>query len=318
MSDIHFRSDDRPIIVPEPGTADNRVQPFQIEGMDVRGRAVRLGTAAHEIITGHDYPPALARLTGEFLALTALLGSILKFDGILTVQASAKNAAPVNFIVADFKSPGHLRGYLEHDPETLAKLGNDAGFRDLVGASGYLAMTIDQGADMERYQGVVDLAGDTLADCARSYFVQSEQTPTAMRLACGKDPVSGHWRAGGIMVQHLARGEEGGPRLLDRNEQENWSHAAILMDSVTERELIDPQLDLHRLLYRLYHEDGVRVFDPVDVDHRCRCSSERIGKLLASFGADELEDMVVDGKVVVTCQFCSTSYSFDAETLLPG
>ncbi|GEQ98715.1 33 kDa chaperonin [Iodidimonas gelatinilytica] len=305
MTDSAKRSDNRPIIVADSGTSDNQVQPFQIEGMDVRGRAIRLGTAVDEIIIAHDYPKAIATLVGQMVALAGLLGSILKFDGTVTIQAKAKDSAPVNFLVADFDTPGHIRGYADYDAEALAALGADLDFRSLVGHGGYMAMTIDQGADMERYQGIVDLTGESLSDCAVTYFLNSEQTPTALRLAADIDPVSGHWRAGGIMVQHLAHGEEGGPRLLDRNEQENWRRASILMESVKAVELLDPKLDLHSLLYRLYHEDGVRVSEPLDVAHQCRCSRDKLLAVLGTFPEDDLRHMIKDEKIEPFANFAA-------------
>ncbi|WP_281300591.1 MULTISPECIES: Hsp33 family molecular chaperone HslO [unclassified Iodidimonas] len=315
MRETTPRPNNRPIILPESGSLDNLVKPFQIEGMNVRGRAIRLGTAVHDIITAHEYPQPLAILVGELVVLSGLLGSILKYEGKVTIQAKARDQAAVNFLVADFETPGHVRGYADYKAAALADLGLDASFRSLIGAGGYMAMTIDQGADMERYQGIVDLDGDNLSDCAITYFLNSEQTPTALRLACGLDPVSGHWRAGGIMVQHLAHGEEGGPRLLDRDEQENWRRASILMQSVKSRELLDPQLDLDQLLYRLYHEDGVRVFEPTDIDHRCRCSRERLLSVLQSFPASDLADMVEEGRITANCQFCNRHYEFSPEDI---
>ena len=297
------------IVTDQPGDTDNEVKTFGIEGMDVRGRAVRLGTAAEQIITAHDYPAPVAVLVGELLALTSLLGSILKFRGILTVQAKGDGAVPL--LVADFASPGALRGYAQVDRARLAELDDHPSFKELVG-TGHLAMTIDQGADMERYQGIVDLDGGSLAECAKSYFLKSEQTPTEVRLAAGRDAVSGHWRVGGIMVQHLAHGEEGGPRILDREQEEAWRRASVLMASVRFDELVDPQLDLNRLLFRLYHEDGVRVFDAQAVSRGCRCSEQRIANVLDSFPKEDLADMAEDSKLKVTCEFFNRTFEFDA------
>jgi len=300
------------------GETEDRVQPFQIEGMDVRGRAVRLGPAVDQIATAHAYPPALARQLGEFLALTAMLGSMVKSDGLLTVQAKAGDCAPVNFVVADFAAPDALRGYANLDEEATAALGEEAAFRDLLGQSGHLALTIEQGREKERYQGIVDLAGESLADCAMSYFEQSEQTPTAIQLACGRG-ADGRWAAGGMMVQHLAGGTRDRPdrhkhlHIIDSSEEENWTRAALLMNSVKADELLDPDLELNTLLYRLFHEEGVRVFEPVDLVHRCRCSQQRIRNVLDSFSKAELADMVVDGEIVATCQFCGAAYRFAPE-----
>lgn len=309
------RPDDRPIIVPQDNSPDNRIQPFQIEGMDVRGRAVRLGTALHEILASHDYPDPVGQLLGELVTLTALFGSFLKEDGRVTVQAKAQEGAALNFIVADYCSPGHLRGYADFDEEAVAALGENADFRSLIGAGGTMAITLEQGADNERYQGIVDLSGDDLGACAITYFQTSEQTPTALRLASSCDRVSGHWRAGGIMVQHLARREEGGPRLLSGDERENWRRASILMQSVKAEELLDADLTLDALLYRLFHEDGVRVFDPQSVVHQCRCSQERLKSVLTQFTEEDRAHMLKDGKVEAVCQFCNRTYKFSPEEL---
>lgn len=306
-----------PIVVDDPDhSRDNEVRPFQIEGMDVRGRAVRLGTVVDQILSAHDYPEPVARILGETLTLTALLGSIMKFDGIVTVQTKSSGAIPM--MVADYQRDedaiGKVRGYAEIDAEKLATYGKNPSFNGLIGSKkGYLALTIDQGEDMDRYQGIVDLTGASIAEVARNYFQNSEQTPTELRLFCEKDSVTGHWRAGGIMVQHLARGEEGQQRILDRETREQWDRAGILMHSVKQSELLDPLMDLDQLLYRLYNEDGVRVFESARLQHKCRCSRERLETVLTQFDDAELAEMVVDGVIDVNCQFCNTTYEFTPE-----
>lgn len=303
-----------PIVVADPDDSrDNEVRPFQIEGMDVRGRAVRLGTVVDQILRAHNYADPVARILGELLTLTGMLGSIMKFNGIVTVQTKSSGAVPM--MVADYErredGVGRLRGYADIDQAKLSTYGKNPSFNGLIGSkSGYLALTIDQGDDMERYQGIVDLTGDSVADVARNYFLNSEQTPTELRLVCAKNDVTGHWRAGGIMVQHLARGEEGQERLLDRETQEHWERARVLMHSVKPDELLDPQLDLDTLLYRLYNEDGVRVFAPARLVHACRCSRKRLQGVLGQFDKAELEDMVRDGIIDVNCQFCNATYEF--------
>ena len=311
---------EHPIVIEDPVTSrDNEVRPFRIEGMDVRGRAVRLGTVAQQIIAAHDYPDPVARILGEFLALAALLGSIIKYDGIVTLQA--KSAGPLPMIVTDFtrvqEGIGHLRGYMSVDETKLAHYGKDPSFHGLIGSKegGYLAMTIDQGSDMERYQGIVDLKGETLSDIARTYFKSSEQTPTEIRLTSDRDPVTGHWRAGGIMVQYLAHGEEGRERIFVRETDDEWGRASILMHSVTKEELLDPALDLDRLLYRLFNEDGVRVFDPWRLIAQCRCDRGRLLGVLRQFSADDIDHMTENGKISVNCQFCNKTYEFDPDDL---
>ena len=316
---------DTPIVIQDPsGSRDNEVRPFQIdapvEGSAVHGRALRLGTVADQILRAHDYPEAIAKILGEMLVLTGMLGSIMKFEGIVTIQT--KSGGPIPMIVADYERKkdgiGRLRGYADIDETKLAAYGKNPSFHGLVGSkSGYMVLTIDQGENMERYQGIVDLKGDTLADVARNYFRGSEQTPTEIRLACHRDSVSGNWRAGGIMVQHLARGEVGQERILDRETQEHWDRASILMSSVKAEELLDPQLDLDQLLVRLYHEDGVRVFAPSHLVHECRCSRERLLEVIQRFSDDDIEHATVDGSIDVNCQFCNSTYIFTPEEVRP-
>ena len=307
-----------PIVVKDPeGSRDNEVRPFQIEGMDVRGRAVRFGTVVDQILKAHDYPEPVARILGEMLVLTGMLGSIMKFDGIVTLQT--KSAGPIPMMVADYERRedgiGRVRGYADIDQQKLSTFGKNPSFHGMIGSKGgYLALTIDQGDKMDRYQGIVELKGETLAEVARNYFQNSEQTPTEIRLNCDKDPVSGNWRAGGLMVQHLARGEVGQERILDRETQEHWDRASILMSSVKAEELLDPQLDLDQLLYRLYNEDGVRVFESSTMVHKCRCSRERLQTVLQGFPDEDIKDMTKEnGKIDVNCQFCNTTYYFSPE-----
>lgn len=303
-----------PIVVKDPeGSRDNEIRPFAIEGMDVRGRAVRLGTVVDQILKAHAYPDPVAKILGELLTLAGLLGSMLKFNGIVTVQT--KSGGPVPMMVADYElkgdGVGRLRGYADINAEKMAQYGKNPSFEGLIGSKqGYLALTIDQGGDMDRYQGIVELKGETLSDVARNYFMNSEQTPTEIRLRCDHDPVTKNWRAGGIMVQHLARGEAGRERLLERNQQEEWNRASVLMHSVKTEELLDPQLTLDLLLYRLYNEDGVRVFDNVGVKHDCRCSRDRLLTVISQFSDDDVDHMTVDGKISVNCQFCNRTYDF--------
>ncbi len=300
-----------PIVVGDlPGSSDNQVLPFAIEGMEVRGRAVRLGTVIDQILAAHEYPPTVARLLGQVAALTALLGSIMKTEGTVTVQAKAKG--PVSLLVADFRSPGELRAYAEFDTGKVAALQDDAPVGDLIG-DGHLAITIDP-ADpgMDRYQGIVDLVGDSLAECAANYFASSEQTPTEVRLSSGRDPVSGNWRAGGIMIQYLGRQEQGAARISDEEREESWGRASILLDSIQKEELLDPALALPQLLYRLYHEDGVRIFEMVKLKRGCRCSDGKIENMLESFTSEDRSDMAEGGVITVTCAFCNKDFTVAA------
>lgn len=302
---------------------DDIVVPFQIEGIGVRGRATRLSELVTDVMSRHDYPEPVSVLLGEALTLVALLGTALKFEGKLTLQT--KSDGPVSVLVADFETPGNIRGYAHIDTEALAaalEKGISAP-TELMG-TGYLALTIDQGADMDRYQGIVQLDERGLTEAAHEYFAQSEQIATRIRMAVGplyeradNGDTSVTWRAGAVMVQHLA--EDGGltgyrepedDRLLS-DEERNWEHAAILLDSVTDAELLDPDVTADRLLYRLYHEDGVRVYNPVSVQFGCRCSRERIEGVLKTFGTDDLDHMVENGRIEAKCEFCADQYEFD-------
>lgn len=310
---------------------DDRVLPFQVESLGVRGRVVRLGPAASDILSRHDYPEPVARLLGEALALTAMLGAALKFDGKFILQT--KTDGPVDMIVVDFETPGDMRAYAHYDPEKISALETDGmpRPRQLLG-NGHLAMTVDQGADMERYQGIVALDGISLSEAAHGYFRQSEQIPTAVRLAVapvfnqGDGGVRSGWRVGGIMVQHLP--EDGGTRMPDlppgdlpggielpgeETEDDRWNRGRILMNTVEDHELLDAELPPEQLLYRLYHEDGVRVFQSQPIKRNCRCSRERIETMLRQFSDDDRNYMVKDGHIVVTCEFCNLDYKFDPD-----
>ncbi len=286
-------------------TADDLVEAFQIEGEPVRGRIVRLGDAVDQIICGHAYPEPIANLLGEACALAALVGSSLKFEGRLIVQAQGDGA--VRYVVADYDTEGALRGYCRFDPERLAQV--EGGFarpgaRSLLG-EGLFIMTVDQGPDMDRYQGVTAIEGETLALCAEQYFLQSEQTPTRVRLAVGRanSGDGDHWRAGGMLIQHIAEDDARGPT------REAWVRTQALFETVGEDELIDPLLAADQLLFRLFHEDGVRVFEAKPLQALCRCSQDRIVSVLASFDPAERAEMVEDdGMIRVTCEFCSRTY----------
>jgi len=274
----------------------------------VRGRLVRLGPAIDEILTRHDYPAAVANLLGETCALAALVGSSLKFEGRLIVQAQGKGPAP--YVVADYDTKGALRGYCRYDEKRLEEI--QAGFaapgaRTLLG-EGVFIMTIDQGPEMERYQGVTPIEGETLALCAERYFAQSEQVPTRVRLAVGRaDRGEGQrWRAGGMLLQNIAEDEARGATA------EAWREAQFLFETLGEDELIDPALSAETLLYRLFHEQGVRLFPARPLVAFCRCSEERILTVLKAFDAGEREEMVEpDGHIHVTCEYCSRIYKVE-------
>jgi molecular chaperone Hsp33 len=301
---------------PRPAASDDVVIPFSIVGSGVRGRIVRLGALITHIIARHDYPASVGRLIGESVALTALLGSGLKFEGRFILQA--RTDGPVDLLVAEFATPGRIRAYAHFD---TARLGAAAAPAEpaLLGA-GNLAMTVDQGPHTERYQGIVPLDGGALADAAHVYFRQSEQIPTRLHLGAGElavPPFGGEaqsWRAGGIMIQHLP-GEGGRGTAADAD---GWDRARHLLDTVSPDELLDPMLAPERLLYRLYHEDGVRAAPARPLADSCHCSRERVEILLASFPPGEIAEMVEDGRIRVTCEFCGTLYEFSPEGFLGG
>lgn len=294
------------IMVGETGTQDDAVLPFAIEQQDVRGRLVRFGPALNRILAAHAYPPSVGRVLAEVLTLTALLGSMLKEDGRLTIQTKSDGA--IGLLVADYFDGGSVRGYAQFDPESVALYGKAASLKALTG-TGYLALTMEQGEEGERYQGIVDLDGETLSDCATAYFAQSEQTPTRLRIAVDQDE-TGWWRGGGLLLQHLSRGEEGGERLLSPDQQEDWHRVSTLMMSVRDEELIAPDLASQDLLFRLFHEEGVRVFAPNQLVNQCRCERERLRSVLARFPKEDLDHMEKDGVITATCEYCNRHYGF--------
>ena len=296
------------------------VRSFQIEGMNVRGRIVHLTGLADRVLAAHAYPEPVSRVVGEALALTALRGASLKFDGVLTLQT--RGDGPLRMVVADYSSPGTLRACATFDRDAVAGLGPMPAFEDLVG-TGSLAITIDPGGDMERYQGIVPLDGAGLGEAATSYFEQSEQIPTRIRLSVATlssrgDPEGRpRWRAGGVVIQNLAAlGGRDAPE-PGRDVDEDWNRASILFSTIEPHELVDPQVEAERLLFRLYHEDGVRVFETQDLKFGCRCSAERVSSVLSQYSESEVRELAEeDGLVRATCEFCSTVYGFQPDELL--
>ena len=304
-----------PLTEPTEG-ADDRVIPFKVGEAAVRGRIVRLGAAVDDILQRHDFPLPVSNLVGEAAALVAMLGSALKFDGKLILQTQGDG--PLSTLVADYSAGGGLRSTAMIRPgaEETAAAAEGAELHYLL-RKGHMVMTIDQGPDMERYQGVVPLEGKDLATATVNYFSQSEQIPTAIRLAVGR--VQGpdgeeRWRAGGIMVQFVPG--EGGDRergeasLMADDDSDAWNRAATLLDTTQADELLDPTLAPERLLYRLFHEDGVRIFDPVTARAECPCSKSRIAQVLAQYDRETLGEMIEDGAIEVSCDFCRTVYRF--------
>lgn len=299
-----MQTDRQPAGTDAPAT-DN-VLGFTVPGRNARGRVVRLGDTLDAILHAHAYPEPLARLLGEALVLTALVGSTLRGDeGQMTMQAQAQGG-PVDLLVCDYRG-GEVRGYLRFDPARVDEVGRHAGLKTIFN-EGYLAITLDQTATDDRYQGIVPLDGDTLTHAVEAYFDTSEQIPTLLRIGIDRG-ADGRWRAGGLLVQHLPTGEVGGPRLHVERAHPDWEHVAALGGSISAAELTDESLPLDALLWRLYHEEETRVVPAVEVSRGCRCSADYIKTVLSRFSEPELADMrEADGQVKVDCAFCATVF----------
>jgi molecular chaperone Hsp33 len=285
-----------------PQAGADFIRPFQIEALGIRGRAVRLSQAVDEIVHKHAYPAPVARILTEMLTLAAALASALKYEGVFTLQTKTEGA--VRLMVVDVTSGGAMRGYAQFDAEAVAALPADASLPRLLGG-GYLAFTVDQGEDTDRYQGIVELTGADLVECVQHYFQQSEQLKAGFKLAAVQK--DGHWHSGVIMLQRLPREDQSTATEVD---DEAWVRAITLLASCTAKELLDENLPIDDLLYRLFHEDGVRVFNGQGLRAQCRCSRERVGSVLRSLPRDELKELEVDGALEVTCEFCNSNYRF--------
>src|SRR3569623_2152378 len=315
-----------PVRAPSAVPIDDAVLPYEVDALDVRGRLERLGPALDEILTRHDYPAPVGKLLGEAIVLPTLLGSARKFDGRFILQAQTDG--PVSFLVVDFKAPDRLRAYARYDAARLGEAKDSSMDSGALLGRGHLAMTVDQGAEMSRYQGLVALDGGSLEDAAHEYFLRSEQIPTRVRLAVGEERRSSdggkhHWRAGDMLMQVLPKAPERarqvdldpgdapeGTTPHDVAEDDAWVEARSLISTVEDVELIDPDLSGERLWYRLFHERGVRVCNPVALKAQCSCSRDAVAAMLKSFTPDDRSAMVKDNKVVVTCEFCSSVYQF--------
>ena len=284
-----------------------------IPSRNARGRIARLANTVDTVLAAHDYPPVIEKLLAEALTLTALLGALLKEpQGQLTLQAQTEGGI-IDLMVCDYLG-GELRGYVRHDSDRLAGAPAEPTLKDLFG-KGYLAITFDQPVAKERYQGIVPLEGKNLAEAAQSYFAQSEQIPSLVRLAADKR--DGHWFAGGLLLQHLPEGEEGRERLHTRLDHPDWPHVAILGGSVKAEELTDPELPLDDLIWRLFHEEEeLRTLAAIPLSRGCRCDPEYVRSVIARFPADEREAMVGDDGVIrVDCAFCSSSFPIEPTEL---
>ena len=289
------------------------IQPFQVEGQEngvaLRGRMVRLGPSLNQALAGHDYPSVVSRLLGETVAVALILASSLKYEGVFILQT--KSDGPISTLMADVTSAGDFRCYAIFDEQKLSEIMAQEGeptLMRLLGV-GYLAFSVDQGQDTERYQGLTELAGTSLADCAHQYFQQSEQLSTAMvAMAEEQGQVSG-----ALMIQQLPN--ESGVVKDDEISEEDWRRAVALMSSVSPRELLDDDLPAADLLFRLFHEDGVRLYDASPVQNKCRCSESKVRQTLASFSSEEMEGLYEYNKISVVCEFCKTGYHYSREDM---
>jgi molecular chaperone Hsp33 len=326
MTDTAMTSPDIeiPSRAPAAASPDDTVMPFEVAALDLRGRVVRLGPLVDEILAKHLYPEPVAKLLGEAIVLTVMLGSALKMEGRFILQTQTDG--PVGLLVVDYTTPGKVRACARFGKEgveaAVAAGAADAG--TLLG-KGHLAMTIDQGASTARYQGLVALDGGSLEDAAHEYFLRSEQIPTRVRLAVAEEFVPGaqhRWRAGGIMLQFLPKSTERaridlhpgdapeGIAISTSVEDDAWVQGRALLETVADIELIDPAVSSERLAFRLFHEPGVRVFQSLDVRAECSCSRDTVEAMLRNFSQDDRDHMVEDGKISVTCEFCSSTYIF--------
>jgi molecular chaperone Hsp33 len=325
---------DIPIRFITEGSSDDVVVPFQVEALDIRGRCVHLGAALDDLLERHAYPPAVSRALGEAVVLTSLLGTALKFEGRFQLQT--RTDGPINMILVDFDAPNRLRGYASFDSakvqETVANPDSNKSLNAQLLGHGHLGLTLEQGSAASRYQGIVALDGQGLEQAALQYFKQSEQIPTFLRLAVGEvlnaDEGKSHaskthmWRGGGLLVQflpssserqrqsELAAGDapEGYTPTIFK-EDEAWTEACALAHTVEDHELLDPSVSSERLLYRLFNEHDIKVFKGLPMSEACRCSNERIKDMLARFSVQDRNDMIADdGKISVTCEFCSKRY----------
>ena len=298
---------------------NNFVQPFQIENRSARGRLVRIGSLIESVTARHEYPWPVTVLLSEMLALTAVVAGALKFDGVLTLQT--KGDGPIKTLMADITSDNEMRGYAQFDQQHFHNsnafgMSLQSPVAELLGA-GYLAFTVDQGPDTDRYQGIVELVGRTLTDCAHAYFHQSEQLQAVIKLATlpANSPGPG---AAALMVQRLpGDGRTTMSGDVEEDEADDaWFRTVALMGSCTNEELLDNDLHPHKLLFRLFHEEGVRVYPTFPVHHVCRCSRERVENIILTLPDEEVQDLLKErGKVEVNCEFCSRNYTFSGEDI---
>lgn len=296
---------------------DNVIQPFQLETSSLRGRAVRVGSVINEVLEPHGYPNPVAHLVAETMTVALLLSSMLKYEGIFTLQAQGDG--PVSMLVADVTTGGEVRGCasfdeerLQHAREQLSALKTPESSQNHLAqylGKGHIAFTVDQGDKTDRYQGIVELKGSSLVDCVQHYFNQSEQIGTGIKMAAGLR--KGLWRAGAIMLQHMPEDQKNSEMGAGNINEDDWRRAMILLDTCTDDELLDPGLHSSVLLTRLFHEEGVRVFDPVTVTKGCRCDRSKVENIIHTMSVEDIEHMAGNGRIEMRCEFCSRDFVFD-------
>ncbi len=301
----------------------NMIRPFQLETSSLRGRIVRFNTVLDDILKPHDYPEAVSQLLGETITLCSLLSSMLKFDGIFTLQISGDG--PISMLVADVTNEGDIRGCASFNQDRLDIVTKQlSAFSDDVGegsdnllaqllGKGYIAFTVDQEDNTDRYQGIVELKGNSLVECVQHYFTQSEQINTGIRMAVGKR--NGEWRSAGLMLQHMPHDDGMNEAQISNEHEDDWRRSMILMQSCKDDELLAPDLNSHTILLRLFHEEGIRVFPPTSLQHQCRCSEQKVKNVFGMMSEEERDEMVIDGMITLTCEFCSKDYELDPVVL---
>lgn len=297
---------------------DNVVQPFRLEKTSIRGRMVRMGSVLGQMMEQHNYPPPVSALLSEIVTLGLLLSGMLKFDGVFTLQI--KGSGPVRLLVADVTNKGEVRAYASFDEAAVKKVAKRKQDKTnnhyhLLGKKGYIAFTVDQGSSESRYQGIVELKGNSVTEAVQHYFTQSEQIKTSFKLAV--HPQDAQWRTGGIMIQQMPE-EDAGKSAHETTETsiEDWTRAAMLLSTCTDGEMLSPVLATADVLYRLFHEDGVRIYSPTHVRFKCRCSPAKVVNILRTIPRRELEEVCEkDGHVAIKCEFCSEEYTYTSDQL---
>ncbi len=301
---------------------DNFVQTFQLESSSIRGRIVRLGSVIDDILTAHDYPLPIAHLVAENITLSIALSSMLKYQGIFTLQAQGDG--PLRMLVSDITSEGVVRGCASFDEKRFQKSREQIAALETKESSqnhlaqylgkGYIAFTVDQGENYEPYQGIVEIKGSSLVDCVQHYFSQSEQIGTGIKMAVGKR--DNKWRAGAIMLQNMPEDGKNSEAGIGNIGEDDWRRAMILLDSCTEDEMLSTIIDTDELLLRLFHEEGVRVYERKDVSKGCRCDKQRVENILLTMSKEDIEHISIDKNINMTCEFCSKTYIFKEDDIL--